>query len=283
MRHQSHELLALFVLISPLTAQDVREQDLAAQHRARTEQAYAAASWALGPVRAGLANELDFDGFVAPGFEADAGRVVRRFHRPDAEQPAFLVTSHVADTAAAAHADLVTWLAGLQSPQRMPSVEGLGDVAYMGASGAAEGAVAWVAFLRGNVFVRLSNFDAHLEPGLALVDMARAIDLTLLEAPQLVEGARPARPMVQTLSLSKTEVVAGARVHLEVEVADANGGKPHLQWTLGGAGLGYVERAADGELYLHTTGPGRIDLELEATSSMGTYTRAQVSLEVWDD
>ena len=283
MRNHRSTLLAILLFAAPLAAQEAQGEDLAERHRRQVERDYAAAGWTRGPVREGLANELELEGLVRLTIDADEGRLVRHFRRTERQPAVLLVTSRVADTSAGAHADLITWLAGLQSTQRMPSVPDLGDAAFVGASGAARGAVSWVAFVRGNVFVRLNNLDPTREPGLDLVDLARGIDLDLLGVPILPEGARPARPEVAELTLAEGLVTAGARVRLTAEVADAHGGTPHLTWSLGGAGLGYVELAQDGVPYLFTTGPGTLEVHREVTSSMGTFTRASVSLEVLDD
>ena len=283
MRNTKLTVLALLAAAAPLVAQEGKIQDLEARHRAQVAAKYGAGEWTRGPARAGLANALTFEGFQTVDLTADAGQVVRRYRRDDLRRPAFVVTSHVTDRPAVAHAELLTWLAGLQNPAPMPAVERLGDVAYVGPSGAAEGAHAWVAFVRGNVFVRLKNHDANLEPGLDLIDLAREIDLGLLATPELAENAKPARPTIEGLSLGAARVVAGARVPLAADVTDAHGGAPLLTWSLRGDGLGYVEEGADGQLYLYTTGPGTIEVVLEATSSGGTFTRATVSLEALDD
>ena len=279
-----HRTLSLLLLSGlALAVQDSRDEDLARKHREQVERTYAAAEWARGPVRAGLANDIELGGLEQAALEADGGRVLRRYRRGSRQDSALLVTSRVADTPIQAHAELVTWLCGLQSVQPMPPVPGLGDVGHLGASGAAPDAVSWVAFVRGNVFVLLNNTDPRLEPDLDLVDLAKGIDLGLLEVPELPAGVRPVRPVISGLSLAETQVVAGARVRLTATTEDGHGGSPELTWSVGGSGLGYVERAADGELYLFTTGPGRIELHLELTSSMGTFTRSAVPLEVLDD
>ena len=77
--------------------------------------------------------------------------------------------------------------------------------------------------------------------------------------------------------------MAGDVIRLDVQVVDAGGGTPHLQWVVGGPGQGYVEKKDDGAWYLHTTAPGKIRLTLEVTASTGTFATKSIDLSVDDD
>jgi hypothetical protein len=182
---------------------------------------------------------------------------------------------------------LLEWLAGVQSPARMPALAevglALGDVGFAGRSGAAADALAWIAFVRGNVAARLSAFDAAREPGLDLGTPAAAVDAAILSSPRLAAGSLPPRPRVVGAGLARASAVAGESVRLSFAVEDPLQGRSHLEWVVGGPGQGYVERDALGEWVLHTTAPGAITLALEVTASNGTWARHEFALDVRGD
>ncbi len=254
---------------------------------------YKANSWPKGALRAGLpVGSLEIDGWKGGALRSDAGHVTRRFtadkHRKAngrAKAPAFLVESLVANTVELAHAQLVTWLASIQSPvpasrSRDRAVD-VGEVGFVGTSGAGINTIAWIAFVRGNVAVRLSNCDPRTHPDLEMGSVARAIDKEI--AAPLAPGTKIPLPTISRLACEKKRAVAGDVLPIEVEVVDPMGGTPHLQWVVGGPGQGYVEQDADGVWQLHTTGPGVITLSLEVTGSTGTFVVSKTELSVSDD
>jgi hypothetical protein len=260
------------------------------RHRAETRERYAAAAWPRGEVRSGLVTELALAGWRAGDLDADRGRLTRTYARAGVRgaPPSFVVESYVADSIEDAHAALVTWLAGVQSPQTMPGLSELGlvlgDVGFAGRAGAAPHALAWIAFVRGNVAVRVSACDPVREPELDLGALADTVDAAIRAAPPLATGRTfPAKPAIARLAAGRTTVVAGEVLALDVAVEDPARGAPHLEWTIGGPGQGYVERSKDGAWKLHTTGPGALTLVLEATGSQGTWTRGELHLVVLED
>jgi hypothetical protein len=287
-------LLALLVSSAAALAVSAQEpaprSTLEARHRAETRARYAQAEWPRGEVRGGLANELLLPGWRIAELEAAQGLLTRTYAHADVPEapPSFVVESRVSDSAADAHESLVAWLAGVQSPQTMPALAEVGlmvgDAGFAGRAGAAPDALAWIAFVRGNVAVRISACDPLREPGLDLGAVATAFDLAIRSAPTLEAGrTRPAQPAITRLVAPRSTVVAGEVLQLDVAVEDPAGGAPHLEWTLGGPGQGYVERAADGTWQLRTTGPGALTVILEATGSNGTWTRGELRLGVLDD
>ena len=280
--------IALCLMALPALAQSaVQQSDLAQQHEAEVRDRYEAASWPRGELRSGLANELGLTGWTSEGLQSDQGYLTRSFRRPDAAVASFVLETHVTDTVDAAQAQLVTWLAGLQSTARMPAARELGlevgDVGFVGRSGAAPRAISWIAFTRGNVAVRVSAFDPRREPNLELGPVARSVDRAILAAEPLAAGAQVPRPEVAMFVSERSSVVAGEKLRLDLTVVDPAGGEPHLQWTVGGPGQGYVERGEDGAHYLHTTGPGAITLTLEVTGSTGTFAKRAMEIAVADD
>jgi len=287
---RARQVFLVGLLSAPGLAQEVDTPlDLASIHRKQIAELYEFSSWPNGEPRAGLANDLALPGWTSVDLQAVDGLLTRRFKRtePETEVVSFVVESHVAQSPRAAHQDLLGWLSSLQSPQKRPALRELGptigDVGYFSRSGAGPRALAWIAFVRGNVAVRILAFDARQEPDLNLRGIAREIDQALLATATLPRGIKLPLPVVRKLASERDEVVAGERVRLELEITDPHKGTPHLRWMLEGPGRGYVERGKDGELYLYTTAPGPMELKLEVTGSMGTTTRASVGLKVLED
>ena len=290
LRTSVRQIFLVALLSAPGVAQELEApQDLASIHREKIAELYGLSSWPQSEPRIGLANGLALEGWTGVDLQASDGFLTRSFKRtePETDAISFVLESHVAQTPRAAHQDLLGWLASLQSPQKRPSLGELrppiGDVGYFSRSGAGPRAIAWVAFVRGNVAVRVLAFDARQEPDLDLLGIAREIDRALLATATMPRGTRIPGPVVRTLACERDEVVAGERVRLELGITDPHGGVPHLRWMLDGPGRGYVERGKDGEIYLYTTAPGAMELKLEVTGSMGTTTRASVGLIVLED
>ena len=280
---------ALVLLASLGTAQSAaeRQSELAREHFRQVRELYAMPTWPRGVVRDGMPfAALALEGWRAHELRADAGLLSRTFgHDSGASvSPSFLVEARVCDSAIDAHEVLVTWLAGLASDRAMPSLRewklDIGDTGFVGPSGAREGAIAWLAFVRGNVALRLVATDPRREPGLDLAAIARQLDASIQARPALPAGTRPARPEIVELSAGRTSVVAGQNLPLRVQIADPAAGTPHLEWILGGPGQGYVEQDSDGQFVLHTTAAGNLTLTLAATASLGTFSTLAIELTI---
>ncbi|MDA1259414.1 MAG: hypothetical protein O3A20_02205, partial [Planctomycetota bacterium] len=187
-------LPSLFITIllaaAPAAAQQARETSpLELQHRAQISTRYAQATWPVGAARQGLPNALTLPGWTADPLQSADGRLTRSFRRAGEKDaaPAFVIESWVADDARAAQEALVDWLAGLQSDQRMPSVHELGilagDAGFAGPSGASTRAFAWIAYVRGNVAVRVTASSGRAAAELNLAEIARAVDQAILRVP----------------------------------------------------------------------------------------------------
>lgn len=285
-----HAPLALGLAVLPVFGQSGAQQSvLARQHFESVRERYEQASWPASAPRDGLPIDVQLAGWRAGPLQAEAGYLARSFWpaASTSEAPTFVVESFVADSTDEAHDLVVTWLAGIQSPRRMPTAHELGfevgDVAFVGPSGAGPQAIAWIGFARANVAVRVMAFDPRANPALDLAGVARAIDAQILAREPLPPGAAIPRPGVTALAAPAYTAVAGDRIRLEVAITDPRGGAPHLRWSVAGPGQGYVEHGADGAWYLHTTGPGSIELELEVTASTGTVARRSIELQLADD
>lgn len=260
-----------------------------ADHWAQTRTRFAQSSWPKGPTRRGLANALSVEGWVADPLQSDRGRLTRSYRAAHARElpPGFVLESFVADSAALAQEQLVEWLAGLQSPQRTTSGReaGLvvGDVAFAARSGASDGPLAWVAFVRGNVAVRVRRTGAAGAPEADLSVIALVLDRAIVDAPVLEGAATPPKPLIRSFAAPRALAQAGEVLRLTVDIVDPAAGEPHLEWIVGGDGQGYVERAADGAWEFHATGPGALKLALEVTGSTGTFARSETAFTLTDD
>lgn len=282
-------LLAFVLLAGVARAQEGHTRsDLELRHRAEIERTYARAAWPVGTLRAGLPLAAPLAGFAAGPVVVEDELLVRTFAFAEPElggpvgSSAFVLESRVTDSLAAAQEQLVDWLSGLQSTARMPSLGELGlavgDAGFAGRSGARPGGLAWIAFVRGNVAVRVAAFDLTATPDLELAPVAAALDRAVLGARTLAAGERPLRPALARLDVAR-RAVAGTRLALDLEADPA----ALLSWRVGGSGQGYVERGADGRWWLHPTGPGPLTVTLEAVSALGTVARRSVELAVEDD
>jgi hypothetical protein len=262
-----------------------RRSALERQHLAETRARYAQPLWARGVVRSGL-RELSLAGWSSGALHCDHGLLTRSFQSGEDGQasPSFVLETCVADTAGDAQELLVDWLAGVQSSVKAPSAAEagltLGEIGFVGRSGAGPGALSWIAFVRGNVAVRVSACDDA--QALDLGAIATSVDLAIQQESVLEEGV-PAKPRIDALTLPLASAVAGDVLRIQVAVTDPAAGEPHLQWTVGGPGQGYVEKDAHGDGQLHTTGPGANTLRVQATASTGTWARRELVLNVLDD
>lgn len=248
-------------------------------------------SWQLGAVRDGvLLGSLELSGLRGDAMRPKGDVVIRSFTRADAPadaSAALLVEVAVADSVEAAQDRLVLWLAGLSSPQAAPEDTrfgvDLGQAGYVGPSGAGQRAFSWVAFVRGNVAVRLLNVDPRANPTLDLGKLAEAIDQGITARAPLALGAAVPKPQVAKLGVAaESPVVAGQPVLLDVAVVDPLDGAPALAWNVGGVGQGYVELRGDG-WYLFPTGAGAATVTLTAVGSTGTVTTRTLDVGIADD
>lgn len=258
----------------------------AERHRAAVADRFGKKAWTRGAVREGLVNELALAGWTRSTLDADAGCVARSYRRAELSETAaasVLVESFVSDGPDGAHERLLDWLAGVESTTHLPSTAELGlvagDVGFVGRSGAGPGALAWIAFVRGNVAVRVSALDARREPTLPLGAVAEAVDAQVRASAETKDRA-PRAPEIRALTAEKDSVAAGEVVVLDVAVADPANGRPLLAWNVAGPGQGYVEARADGRYELHATGPGRATVVLEVTGSTGTTAKRELALTI---
>lgn len=253
---------------------------------------YAAAEWPRGPLRAGFA----LGGFEVAGLRGGApdclppAPVARRY-ADEAGTPRVLVELYVAADAAAAHGHLLGWLATRSAPEPAPAARehglALGDAAFAGVSGAGPGRLAWVAWARGNLAVRVLGLDPGAPPpGAGLAAFSQALDGAMALTPVLAADAAPPAPVVR-LRAATDRCRAGESVHLDLEIEEPGAGPdaagpPIVNWVLGGPGQGqgYVEPDPDGGYRLRATGPGPLQVEAVVVGRLGRAAAARVDLRV---
>lgn len=263
------------------------ELDGPAAHRERVRARYDAETWPRGVLRQGLPIDLQLEGWSADPLRRSDQLLLRSFRRAGAAQPSFILEFIVTESVRNSHDELLTWLAGVQSPERKPTTSDfgvdVGDIGYVGRSGAGPRAVSWIAFVRGNVAVRLVAMDPRREPELDLGQIGRRVDAAIVARKALPEGAKLDRPRIDALSADRSTVIAGEQVRLNLDVIDPAQGQPFIEYAVAGQGQGYVEREPDGFHYLHTTGPGPIVVTAAVTSSTGVVAERSIDIRVMDE
>ena len=258
------------------------------QHLAQVAQLYGVDRWLASDRVAGLPlGELSFPGFEGQSVYQIEGRLERRFQGLDG-LPSFHLDVVVGESVKRAQAALLEWLAGISSQAAAPAASELGiavgDQGYVGLSGAGPEAVSWIAFVRGNVAVRVTASEPKRLPQPNLPAIAASIDQVLRQQDRLAEGAALPGPVIARLQVGAAACVAGAVLPLGLQVVGSAGEPVAITWSVGGTGQGYVERRDDGVWRLYTTGPGRIRLEVSVTGRLGVSSAvSHLEIQVADD
>lgn len=247
---------------------------------------YEPANWPQGALRAGFAlGELELDGFVREALEPRGDEVLARYAPSDERHSSgFLIEMLVASDLDGAREKLLSWLASVSSPDPLPRASELGiavgEIGFVGRSPHGEEFPHWIAFVRGNVALRLAARDLDHEARPSLAALARRVDAFARASRALGEGERVPEPSVAKLEVERARLRAGQRTRIALELADGAGGRALPSFVLGGPATGYVQRAADGGFELFTTGPGALELIVEALGSNGRIARRSLHLLV---
>lgn len=288
MRTITHGLVWILSLAA-LTAQDAGAAPAKPVARAPMLQEvalrYATAKWPQGQRRIGL----DLGALVLPGLTGAPVELLtpELRQRPFADAGGALrlgVEVLVAEQPAAAQEQMLTWLAYVNRPGTRPSTAdaglAIGDIGYVGWSNPAERRIAWIAFVRDNVAVRVSCFDPSADPHPDVAALAQAVDLAIGREPLLAAKAPLPRPAITAFRSDSARCRAGDVVGLVVAARDPAAGAVQYQFVLTGPGQGYVEQDERGRWWLHTTAPGRLTVELQALGSRGTTSTATLAIDV---
>ncbi|MFT4538044.1 MAG: hypothetical protein ACI841_001141 [Planctomycetota bacterium] len=267
--------------------QGFRATELGRNHVRAVEAKYDKPAWQQGVRRTGFpVLSLQLEGWRRGQLMTDGRLLSLPFHEGDNTRPSFVIETIVNDTIAESQDRLIDWLAGIQSPATMPTTEtrgiAAGNTGYVGPAQRGENALSWVAFVRGNVAVRLLAVDPNLS-GLTMGDLSKQIDMRLKAQPALAADVSMPKAQVSSLNASSSEVTAGEAFELTYAIAAPFATDHKLEWIIGGPGQGYVEVAQSGRRYLYTTAPGSIDLIMQVTAGNGSVTTHSIQLEVLDD
>ena len=245
-------------------------------------QRYEATKWAATAARAGLdLATVELPGLSGGTITRDASGAMVRAWKDAHGVDRVLVEAATLDTVADAHERHVSTIAFVQTTITLPTTASLGitagDVGHVGRSGAGPGRISWIAFVRGNVHVRAVCLDPTVDPHPDMGVIAATIDRAILAETPLAPGARPAHPTIEHLTAASTECAAGKSVTLDLAATDAR----LVEWSVGGAGQGYVERdSTDGAWKFHATGVGKVEVAVVVSSPRGTSTGASVAIDV---
>lgn len=281
--------LVSFLSVAALTAQDPGAEPAQPAVRSpmlqEVAERYAAATWPLGQRRAGL----DLGALVLPGLTGAPVELLQPTlrQRPFADRDGALrvgVEVSLGERPAAAQEQLLVWLAHVSRPGTRPSTAeagmGIGDIGYVGWSNQAEHRIAWIAFVRDNVAVRVSCFDPSADPHPDIAALAQIVDLAITRELLLADGVVVPRPTIRAFRSERAACRAGDLVELVVATQDSAAGAVQHQFVLTGPGQGYVEQDERGRWQLHTTGPGRLTVELQALGARGALATAKLAIEV---
>ncbi len=245
---------------------------------------YRAAEWPRGELREGV----NLGALVLPGYTGDVvehappGPLQRRFVDKNGEVQ-FLVEAFVVDQVGEAHQHLVDWLATVSKPGTVPSAaqEGIpvGDVGYVGWARRTERRIAWIAFVRDNVAVRVACLDPSAVPHPDLASVAQVVDGAIAREARVVKGKAVPKPTIQRFAAERQRCRAGDVVPLTVQV-DSASGPCSCRFVIDGPGQGYVEQDDRGVWQLHTTGAGSVTLVLQVTSARGTLATATAAVAI---
>ncbi len=269
-------LLLAFTAAAPAAQQS---SGIAGQRLAAAAVRYESASWPAGPVRAALPLiDISFDGYTGGPVDFNPGApVIRRFADQQGVER-FLVEISVRETAAEARTVLLEYLASISSSRKVPTAASLdisaGDVGFVGR--APEKRISWIAFLRGNVAVRVACLDPRSDPHPEMDRLAAALDRQILDQPVLQDDEKAGQTLITSLG-AVPACRAGDTVPLELQLTEA---PLAVQWVVGGPGQGYVEQDEAGVWRLFTTREGTIDLGCHVLGGNGFTASKSVTIEV---
>lgn len=293
MRIQIFVLLAIALAPAAFAAQSA-SKPAASRPRdpqvAHAHDRYRSGDWRRGERKAGF----DVGSLKIHNFDGSAVEVIgdnalaRRFTATGAAKPLYLIESNVYEAVADAHEKLAEILAFVSSPGTLPTMRAsghdVGDIGYIGYSGAAPGRIAWLAFVRGNITVRVTNLQTSESPAIDAAAVAKLADNAILAAPTLLDTQSLPKPAIDNFTFDKNSVVAGKIVKINFSVSGVTG-EPNIDWITGGTGMGYVERAATasgapGNFELHATGAGAFELTARVTSPLGVSAEAKATIAI---
>lgn len=277
-------LLLLGVLFSagPASAFGAEEDSQIAVARER----YGADEWARGPRHAGLdLSRIDFPSLrgSALEYDADGAEVVRRYHDA-AGNGVLLLELHVRENVEMAQSDLLADIAFVQSVKLLPRTKDrgivAGDAGFIGYAGVNQDRIAWIAFVEGNLELRVVALDPSAEPSTDVARVAERLAEAIRAMPVLEDDAVLPRPAIDRVAFAEERCLLGESVRVDVQATDPGGDSVVLEYALRGSAQGHLENRPNEGLRLRTTKAGTLELEVRAWNRLGVVNRATASLTV---
>ena len=196
----------------------------------------------------------------------------------------FVIEITVRDSVAEAREKLVEYLTFISSAKLIPTTQekGIhaGDIGFVGVSGS--GNYAWIAFVRGNICIRVVCLDPRVQPSPDLGYLAEKTDEIIRSQQKLAGGAALSRPVISVFTADKGSYKAGDIIPLNLQVDNPSGKPETYKWVIGNSGQGYVEMDKHGRWNLHTTKSGIFDVTCYVLGPRCTYSSKPISVSVAD-
>lgn len=253
---------------------------------AAAQAKYDAAHWPQGERRGGLVlADIELPGLTGGEVVFSASGVSRRY-ADSAATPRVLVELAVSDTIKEAHAELLRHIAYVQSTKTLPTAAArgirAGDLGYIGYGGKDGSKIAWLAFVVGNLELRVSNLAPDAEGAVDVKPLVELIAARALAQPVLAADVPLPRPTITRFVADERRVAAGSSLLLDVVAVDPTGKPADLDFIVGGSdqGQGYVEQDDQARWRFYATGIGRTTLTVKVLGRNGTTATKELVVEV---
>lgn len=253
---------------------------------------YDAAQWPRGTRRNGFdLSALQPPDLVGENLELRVGsQSVARRYLDAAGTPRVLVELSVFDRIGAAHQALLRHLAYVQTPRPLPTAAslgiGAGDVGYVGVAGVQQERISWIAFVHGNLELRVSNLDLLAESQPDLRGVVERLDAAIQATEAAGERGSVPRPVFERVAAAFERGKVEQPLALEIAAHDSTGGAVRLEFeVLKGQGEVIPEDGAQGSPANHrfTVLPGSagpLEIRIHALGKHGTFADATLKLQI---
>ncbi|MFH2000427.1 MAG: hypothetical protein ABIK28_12145 [Planctomycetota bacterium] len=278
----THAGFLVFALLFACAMECGAQEAWESRQVAEAKELYGFDQWPAGLIRDGLPlASLDFTGYQRTAIDFQPGLpVILRYS--DESSPRFLVEVLVCDSAVEAREKLVVYLTYISSPGKVPAIAdagvAAGDVGFVGLAPA--GAMAWIVYVRDNIYVRICNLNPRIEPQPPMSSLAERIDKIILEQPVPEIAGKISRPSVDLRCEDSSPHTAGEKIPLKLAVRDRAGDAAAVTWVIGGTGQGYVEDDEFGNPWFHSTKEGKIRLDCHVLGARGTIVSHSLDLTI---
>jgi hypothetical protein len=235
-----------------------------------------------GALKQGLAlRKVDLPGYEIASVRnrlRTSGEMIFRYKVRGGTKPVFEVALKVLDTVAAAQVDLLKYLSTCTMTVPNGSTLGLavGDISFAVKAG---GSFQAIAFVRNNVFIRISLMgrpagEAQIPPDIA--EIAKKIDAAIKNEAEVKTTAELNKPQVTEFSPASATAEPDKPVELKLNVKDPKGEKVELHIDEGG-GMVYEK---DGKRYFKAEKPGTYTVTVYAMNEHFLVTKKSITITV---